>query len=54
VIGDAPLAGAMREEAARDASYVQRCLGLHAIVRRRVAQVREAAAVDEALAEKEA
>lgn len=54
VIGDTELAAAMREEAACDASYVQRCLGLHAIVRRRVAQVREAAAAAEAPAEKEA
>lgn len=54
VIGDAALASAMREEAARDASYVDRCLGLHAIVRRRVAQVRESAAAAESLAEKEA
>ena len=54
VIGDAALAAAMREEAARDASYVQRCLGLHAIVRRRVEQVREAARAAGALAEKEA
>jgi len=44
VIGDATLAAAMREEAARDASYVQRCLGLHAIVARRVAQIRETTA----------
>lgn len=54
VIGDAALAAAMREEAARDASYVHRCLGLHAIVRRRVEQVREAARAAEAPAEKEA
>ena len=57
-IGDAPLAAAMREEAARDASYVDRCQGLHAIVKQRVAQVREAAApagaAAEAPAEKEA
>jgi hypothetical protein len=53
-IGDAVLASAMREEAARDASYVQRCLGLHAVVRERVAQVREAAAAPEALVKKEA
>ena len=54
VIGDAALAAAMREEAARDASYVERCLGLHAIVRRRVEQVREAARAAGALAGKEA
>jgi hypothetical protein len=54
VIGDAALAAAIREEAARDASYVQRCLGLHAIVRHRVAQVREAAAAAATLAAKEA
>mgnify|MGYP001070383291 FL=1 len=53
-IGDAALASAMREEAARGASYVDRCLGLHVIVRQRVTQVREAAATPEALAEKEA
>lgn len=45
VIGDAALATAMRAEAARDASYVERCQHLHAIVKPRVAQVREAAAV---------
>jgi hypothetical protein len=54
VIGDAALAAAIREEAARDASYVQRCLGLHAIVRHRVSQVREAAAAAATLAAKEA
>ena len=54
VIGDAALAAAMRTETARDASYVQRCLGLHAIVRRRVAQIREAAAAAEAPAKEEA
>lgn len=54
VIGDAPLAAAMRDETARDASYVQRCLGLHAVVRQRVAQIREAAEAAVALAEKEA
>ena len=54
VVGDAALAAPMRAEAARDASYVERCLGLHAVVKRRVAQVREAAAATEAPAEKEA
>lgn len=44
VIGDAALAAAMRDEAARDASYVDRCRGLHALVQPRVAQIREAAA----------
>jgi hypothetical protein len=53
-IGDAALATAMREEAARDASYVDRCLGLHAVVKRRVAQVRETAGATPAPAEKEA
>ena len=43
-IGDAPLAAAMRGEAARVASYVERCQGLHAILARRVAQLRDAAA----------
>lgn len=42
-IGDAGLATAIRETAARDASYVDRCRELHAVVARRVAQVREAA-----------
>lgn len=44
VIGDAALAAAMREESAREASYVERCQRLHALVKPRVAQVREAAA----------
>ncbi|MCL4806363.1 MAG: hypothetical protein KJ062_00995 [Thermoanaerobaculia bacterium] len=42
-VGDAGLAAAIREEAAREASYVDRCRSLHAVVARRVAQVREAA-----------
>lgn len=44
VVGDAGLAAAIREASARDASYVDRCRDLHAIVARRVAQIREAAA----------
>ncbi len=43
VIGDTALAAAIRETAARDASYVDRCRDLHAIVARRVAEIREAA-----------
>jgi hypothetical protein len=43
VIGDVGLAAAIREEAARDASYVDRCRDLHAVVARRVAEIREAA-----------
>lgn len=44
VVGDAGLAAEIRAEAARDASYVDRCRSLHAVVARRVAQIREAAA----------
>ena len=44
VVGDQDLAREIRREAARDASYVDRCQGLHAVVTRRVAQIREAAA----------
>ena len=54
VVGDAALAAAMREEAARDASYVDRCQRLHALVKPRVAQIREAAAAAEAPAKEEA
>ena len=43
VIGDAQLAAEIRAEAARDASYVDRCRGLHTVVARRVAEIREAA-----------
>ncbi len=45
-LGDPELAGLVRREAARDVSYVDRCLGIHTVVALRLAQAREAAGDD--------
>lgn len=42
VLGDAALAGEIRCQAAAPGSYIDRCLALHAVVARRVAEARAA------------
>ncbi len=53
VIGDGELACLVREEAAREGSYVERCLRVHAVVARRVEEARRDAGETEPPPEEE-
>jgi hypothetical protein len=53
VLGDAALADEIRCRAATEGSYVDRCLALHAVVARRVAEARAAVSAAEPNAEGE-